>query len=74
MNTVLKKNLELKDDLGTLEVEKGLYNQKIKIQEDFERLKVDNESVILQKEKDIENYKKTINEETDTVALHFRQR
>ena len=70
MNTVLKKkNLELKDDLGTLEVEKGLYNQKIKIQEDYiERLKVDNESVISQKEKDIENYKKTINEETDTVA------
>ena len=34
MNTVLKKkNLELKDDLGTLEVEKGLYNQKIKIQD-----------------------------------------
>ena len=60
MNTVLKKkNLELKDDLGTLEVEKGLYNQKIKIQEDYiERLKVDNESVISQKEKDIENYKK----------------
>ena len=70
MNTVLKKkNLELKDDLGTLEVEKGLYNQKIKIQEDYiERLKVDNESVISQKEKDIENYRKTINEETDTVA------
>ena len=70
MNTVLKKkNLELKDDLGTLEVEKGLYNQKIKIQEDYiERLKVDNETVISQKEKDIENYRKTINEETDTVA------
>ena len=70
MNTVLKKkNLELKDDLGTLEVEKGLYNQKIKIQEDYiERLKVDNESVISQKEIDIENYRKTINEETDTVA------
>tara|TARA_Y100001970_G_scaffold191692_1_gene233005 strand:+ start:4280 stop:5998 length:1719 start_codon:yes stop_codon:yes gene_type:complete len=70
MNTVLKKkNLELKDDLGTLEVEKGLYNQKIKIQEDYiERLKVDNESVISQKEKDIENYRETINEETDTVA------
>ena len=70
MNTVLKKkNLELKDDLGTLEVEKGLYNQKIKIQEDYiERLKVDNESVISQKEKDIENYRKTINEETNTVA------
>ena len=29
---------------------------------------MDNESVISQKEKDIENYKKTINEETDTVA------
>ena len=53
MNTVLKKkNLELKDDLGTLEVEKGLYNQKIKIQEDYiERLKVDNESVISQKKR-----------------------
>ena len=70
MNTVLKKkNLELKDDLGTLEVEKGLYNQKIKIQEDYiERLKVDNESVISQKEKYIEDYRKTINEEVDTVA------
>ena len=36
MNGILRhKNVELKDDMGTLEIEKGLYKEKIKIQEDY---------------------------------------
>ena len=35
MNGILRhKNVELKDDMGTLEIEKGLYKEKSKIQED----------------------------------------
>jgi DNA repair exonuclease SbcCD ATPase subunit len=58
MNGILKsKNSELKNDMGTLEIEKGLYKQKIEIQEDYiERLKEDSKSVISQKEKEIERF------------------
>jgi len=58
MNGILKsKNSELKDDMGTLETEKGLYKQKIEIQEDYiKRLRQDNESIIQLKEKDIQSF------------------
>ena len=36
MNGILKsKNSELKNDMGTLEIEKSLYKQKIEVQEDY---------------------------------------
>ena len=53
MNSILKsKNLDLKNDMGTLDIDKGLYKQKIEIQEDYiKRLKEDSDSIISQKEK-----------------------
>ena len=61
MNGILKsKNSELKNDMGTLEIEKSLYKQKIEVQEDYiKRLKEDSQSVISQKEK--YEYKNTRN-------------
>ena len=58
MNMILKqKGSELKSDMGTLEIEKGLYNHKIKIQNDYiERLKQDNESDIKYKEDNIRDF------------------
>ena len=58
MNGILKqKNSELKNDMGTLEIEKGLYNQKIKIQQDYiEKLNEDSDSIISQKEKEIKQF------------------
>ena len=55
MNSILKsKNSELKNDMGSLEIEKSLYKQKIEVQEDYiKRLKEDSQSVISQKEKEI---------------------
>ena len=73
MNGILKqKNSELKNDMGTLEMEKGLYNQKIKIQEDYiERLKEDSDSIILQKEKEITQFESNRKTASDTmVALN----
>ncbi len=59
MNSILKsKNLDLKNDMGTLDIDKGLYKQKIEIQEDYiKRLKEDSDSIISKKEKEIENFK-----------------
>ena len=70
MNGILRhKNVELKDDMGTLEIEKGLYKEKIKIQEDYiKRLQEDSESVISQKKKEIENFESNISTATVTMA------
>ena len=70
MNTILKqKNSELKNDMGTLEIEKGLHNQNIKIQEDYiKRLQEDSQSVISQKEKEITQFKTKRKTATDTMA------
>ena len=70
MNGILRhKNVELKDDMGTLEIEKGLYKEKIKIQEDYiKRLQEDSESVIFQKKKEIENFESNISTATVTMA------
>ena len=58
MNSILKhKSLELKNDMGTLEIEKGLYKQKIEIQEDYiKKLKEDSEAVITKKKEDIQTF------------------
>ena len=70
MNGILRhKNAELKDDMGTVEIEKGLYKEKIKIQEDYiKRLQEDSESVISQKKKEIENFESNISTATVTMA------
>ena len=70
MNGILRhKNVELKDDMGTLEIEKGLYKEKIKIQEDYiKRLQEDSESVISHKKKEIENFESNISTATVTLA------
>ena len=70
MNGILRhKNAELKDDMGTVEIEKGLYREKIKIQEDYiRRLQEDSESVISQKKKEIENFESNISTATVTMA------
>ena len=70
MNTILKqKNSELKNDMGTLEIEKGLHNQNIKIQEDYiKRLQEDSQSVISQKEKQITQFESKRKTATDTMA------
>ena len=70
MNTILKqKNSELKNDMGTLEIEKGLHNQNIKIQEDYiKRLQEDSQSVISQKEKEITQFESKRKTATDTMA------
>ncbi len=73
MNSILKqKNSELKNDMGTLEMEKGLYNQNIKIQEDYiKRLQEDSQSVISQKEKEITQFETKRKSAKDTmVALN----
>ena len=73
MNGILKqKNSELKNNMGTLEIEKGLHNQNIKIQEDYiERLKEDSRTVISQKEKEITQFEIKRKSAKDTmVALN----
>tara|TARA_Y100000593_G_scaffold51756_1_gene97263 strand:- start:1585 stop:3303 length:1719 start_codon:yes stop_codon:yes gene_type:complete len=73
MNSILKqKNSELKNDMGTLEIEKGLHNQNIKIQEDYiKRLQEDSQSVISQKEKEIKQFESKRKTAKDTmVALN----
>ena len=66
MNSILKsKNLDLKNDMGTLDIEKGLYKQKIEIQEDYiKRLEEDSDSIISQKENLITPHKKSENKFT----------
>ena len=58
MNSILKqKSSELKNDMGTLEIEKGLYNQKIEIQEDYiKKLQEDNEEIIFEKHRNVRDY------------------
>jgi len=70
MNGILKqKNSELKNDMGTLEIEKGLYNQKIKIQQDYiEKLNEDSDSIISQKEKEIKQFESKRKIATGTLA------
>ena len=70
MNGILKqKNSELKNDMGTLEIEKGLYNQKIKIQQDYiEKLNEDSDSIISQKEKEIKQFESKRKLATGTLA------
>ena len=73
MNGILKsKNSELKNDMGTLEIEKSLYKQKIEVQEDYiKRLKEDSQSVISQKEKEIKQFESNRKTATNTmVALN----
>ena len=70
MNGILKsKNSELKNDMGTLEIEKSLYKQKIEVQEDYiKRLKEDSQSVISQKEKEIKQFESNRKTATDTMV------
>ena len=58
MNSILKsKSSELRTEMGSIEMEKGLFNQKIQVQEDYiKRLKEDSESVITQKESVITHF------------------
>ena len=73
MNGILKsKNSELKNNMGSLEIEKSLYKQKIEVQEDYiKRLKEDNQSVISQKEKEIKQFESNKKTAGDTmVALN----
>ena len=73
MNGILKqKNSELKNNMGTLEIEKGLYNHNIKIKEDYiKRLKKDSRTVISQKEKEITQFETKRKSAKDTmVALN----
>ena len=58
--------------MGTLEIEKGLHNQNIKIQEDYiKRLKKDSRTVISQKEKEITQFETKRKSAKDTmVALN----
>jgi len=60
MNNILKqKGSELKNDIGTLEIKRGLYSQKIKIQEDYiKKLQEDSEIIIFDKSKDIKGHRK----------------
>jgi DNA repair exonuclease SbcCD ATPase subunit len=60
MNSLLKqKGSELKNDMGTLEIEKSLYNQKIEIQENYiKKLQQDNETIIIEKYQNIRSFKK----------------
>ena len=70
MNGILKsKNSELKNDMGTLEIEKSLYKQKIEVQEDYiKRLKEDSQTVISQKEKEITQFESKKKTATNTMA------
>ena len=73
MNGILKsKNSELKNNMGSLEIEKSLYKQKIEVQEDYiKRLKEDSQSVISQKEKEIKQFESNKKTAGDTmVALN----
>ena len=73
MNGILKsKNSELKNNMGSLEIEKSLYKQKIEVQEDYiKRLKEDSQSVISQKEKEIKQFESNRKTATNTmVALN----
>ena len=75
MNGILKsKNSELKNDMGTLEIEKSLYKQKIEVQEDYiKRLKEDSQSIISQKEKEIKQFESNRKTATNTmVALNTK--
>jgi DNA repair exonuclease SbcCD ATPase subunit len=58
MNSILKsKSSELRTEMGSIEMKKGLFNQKIQVQEDYiKRLKEDSESVINQKENVITHF------------------
>ena len=60
MNSILKqKGSELKNDMGTLEIEKGLYNQKIEIQENYiKKLQEDSEAIVNDKYLSIRGFKK----------------
>ena len=60
MNSILKqKGSELKNAMGTLEIEKGLHNQKIEIQENYiKKLQEDNEVIINDKYQNIRGFKK----------------
>ena len=60
MNSLLKqKGSELKNDMGTLEIEKSLYNQKIEIQENYiKKLQQDSETIITEKYQNIRSFKK----------------
>ena len=70
MNGIIKsKNSELKNDMGTLEIEKSLYKQKIEVQEDYiKRLKEDSQTVISQKEKEITQFESKKKTATNTMA------
>ena len=70
MNGILKsKNSELKNDMGTLEIEKSLYKQKIEVQEDYiKRLKEDSQTVISQKEKEITQFESKKKTATNTMV------
>ena len=70
MNGILKsKNSELKNDMGTLEIEKSLYKQKIEVQEDYiKRHKEDSQTVISQKEKEIKHFESNKKSANDTMA------
>ena len=63
MNSILRqKGSELKNDMGTLEIEKGLYKQKIEIQEDYiKKLQQDSETIISDKNRNIKEFKKQKN-------------
>ena len=74
MNSILKsKNSELKNDMGSLEIEKSLYKQKIEVQEDYiKRLQQDNESIIYDKNQEIKSFKKQ--KEYDVGTLNVLQK
>ena len=58
MNSILKqKSSELKNDMGTSEIEKGLYKQQIEIQENYiKKLQEDSEAIIFDKTRDIRGF------------------
>ena len=60
MNSILKqKGSELRNEMGTLEIEKGLHNQKIEIQENYiKKLQEDNETIVSDKYQSIRGFKK----------------
>jgi len=70
MNIILKqKGSELKNDMGTLEIEKGLHNQKIKIQEDYiKKLQENSEIIVFDKSKEIKEYGKQKEYAKDTLT------
>ena len=79
MNSILKqKGSELRSNIGTLEIEKGLYKQQIEIQENYiKKLQEDNEEIISDKNQNIRGFRKqkdyavgTLNIiQTETLAL-----